>query len=385
MKNISVIGSGTMGTGIAQLLSSKNYNVVLFDINEKNLSNSKIRLHKILDKLLHKKKISKNEVNNIISKIKFTNKINNLSKSNIIIEAITENFELKTKLFSNINKIVADETILTSNTSSLSVTSLASSFKNPNNFIGTHFFNPVPVMNLVEVIPCVQTSNETLEQTIKFIKSIKKDVVIAKDTPGFIVNKVARPFYSEAIRIYEEGLASIYEIDFTMKKFGQFKMGPFELMDFIGNDINFTVTKSIYEKFFHESRYKPSLCQKSLVEAGYLGKKTGIGFYKYDKENNIYKSKSEFKSNTYLYENIFLRIISMLVNEAYDTLYYKIASKEDIETAMKNGVNYPKGLFEWEKEIGKKKISTKLVALYNFYCEERYRLSPLLNKDVKLL
>tara|TARA_A100001011_G_C14309797_1_gene844984 strand:+ start:2957 stop:4108 length:1152 start_codon:yes stop_codon:yes gene_type:complete len=383
MKNISVIGSGTMGVGIAQLLSSKNYNVVLFDINEKNLSNSKISLHKILDKLLYKNKISKNQLSNIISKIKFTNKINNLSNSDIIIEAITENLELKKKLFSNINKIISDETILTSNTSSLSVTSLASSFKNPNNFIGTHFFNPAPVMNLVEVIPCIQTSNETLKQIIKFIKSIKKEVVIAKDTPGFIVNKVARPFYSEAIRIYEEGIATIYEIDFTMKKFGQFKMGPFELMDFIGNDINFTVTKSIYEKFFHESRYKPSLCQKRLVEAGYLGKKTGIGFYNYDKENNIYKSKSKFKSNAYLYENIFLRIISMLVNEAYDTLYYKIASKDDIETAVKNGVNYPKGLFEWEKEIGKKKITTKLEALYNFYREERYRLSPLLTKDVK--
>src|SRR5690606_31470805 len=172
---------------------------------------------------------------------------------------------------------VSEDCIIASNTSSLSIASIAASLKKPERCIGIHFFNPAPLMRLVEVIPAIQTSKEVLELSIKTISDWKKVVAVAKDTPGFIVNRVARPFYGEALRIYEEGIADFATIDFAMKNFGSFRMGPFELMDFIGNDVNYTVTETVFTAFYFDPRYKPSFTQKRLVEAGYLGRKSGRG------------------------------------------------------------------------------------------------------------
>ena len=199
-------------------------------------------------------------------------------------------------------------------------------------------------------------------------------MAVAKDTPGFIVNRVARPFYSEALRIYEEGFADFATIDFAMKTIGGFKMGPFELMDFIGNDVNYAVTESVFTSFYFDPKYKPSFTQKRLVEAGFLGRKSGRGFYNYAAD--MPKPTEDLT----LAKSIFERVIVMLINEAADALFLKVASANDIDNAMTKGVNYPKGLLAWANELGIKWCVEKLDNLYNEYHEDRYRCSPLLRR-----
>ena len=236
-------------------------------------------------------------------------------------------------------------------------------------------------MKLVEVIPAIQTSYETLEKSIDTISSWGKTVAIAKDTPGFIVNRVARPFYSEALRIYEEGIASFQDIDDSLKNLGGFRMGPFELIDFIGNDVNFTVTETVFKSFFFDPKYKPSFTQKRFAEAGYLGRKSGIGFYEYDENNQIVRlNKNETKTDSALSHLIFDRVLVMLINEAADTLFWNIASAKDIDNAMTKGVNYPKGLLAWADEKGIDWCVNQMDQLYDEYREDRYRCSPILRK-----
>ena len=369
---IGIIGSGTMGISIAHFTSLKNHKTVVYDSSKKALTKSQEGLDKLLDKLHSKDKYSNEDINKIKSNLKFTNKIEDLKNSELLIEAIVENLEIKKDVFSEIEKIVSKECIIASNTSSLSITALASSLNLNNRFIGLHFFNPANLMPLVEVIPAIQTSEKTIKNSQDLLREMGKVVVTAKDTPGFIVNRVARPFYGEAIRIYEEGIANYATIDWALKEFGGFKMGPFELMDFIGNDINYTVTETVFKEFYYDPRYKPSFTQKKLKEAGYYGRKSGIGFYNYQNEE-----PKEINKNRELAKKIVLRILSMLINEAADALYLNIASKEDIDLAMTKGVNYPKGLLYWADEIGIETVHTTLVSLKNKYSEDRYRPSPI--------
>jgi 3-hydroxybutyryl-CoA dehydrogenase len=305
-----------------------------------------------------------------------------LAGSDLTIEAIIENLDIKKKVFQELESYVSDSCIIASNTSSLSIASIASSLKKPERCVGIHFFNPAPLMKLVEVIPAIQTSYEVLEKSIDTINSWKKVVAVAKDTPGFIVNRVARPFYGEALRIYEEGIADFATIDYAMKSLGGFRMGPFELMDFIGNDVNYTVTETVFTAFYFDPRYKPSFTQKRFSEAGYLGRKTGIGYYEYD-QNEKKVADSDVTENTIdvsVLEQIFNRVLVMLINEAADALFLNIANADDIENAMTKGVNYPKGLLAWADEKGMDWCVTVLDALYNEYHEDRYRCSPLLRK-----
>ncbi len=374
---VAIIGSGTMGSGIAQVAATAGCAVKLFDLNQEALAKSKNALETTLTKLVEKEKIDSIEKYRIQNNISYVYTINDLSDSDLVIEAIVENLEVKRKLFSELENYVSENTILASNTSSLSIASIAASCQKPERVMGIHFFNPAPLMQLVEIIPAVQTSAEVLEKTIKIISDWKKTVAVAKDTPGFIVNRVARPFYSESLRIYEEGVTDFATIDWALKTLGGFRMGPFELMDFIGHDVNYVVTETVFTAFYFDPKFKPSFTQKRLVEAGFLGRKSGRGFYSYDV---IARNEANPKEDSALAKTIFERVIVMLINEAADTFFLNIASAKDIDNAMTKGVNYPKGLLAWADELGIQWCVNKIDELYNEYHEDRYRCSPILRK-----
>ena len=270
---VSVIGAGTMGAGIAQVAATKGHEVCLYDSFDGAIETAENKLKKILDRLVEKKRITQKENETILGRINFTKNIKEIQGSELVVEAIIENLEIKQKVFTEIETLVDEGCIIASNTSSLSIASIASSCKKAERVVGIHFFNPAPLMPLVEIIPAVQTSENTLNKAQSIIDEWGKVTVIAKDTPGFIVNRVARPFYGEALRIYEEGVADFATIDWALKEIGGFRMGPFELMDYIGNDINYTVTETVFTTFYFDPRYKPSFTQKRMMEAGYLRKK----------------------------------------------------------------------------------------------------------------
>jgi 3-hydroxybutyryl-CoA dehydrogenase len=373
---VGVIGSGTMGSGIAQVVATSGCMVKIYDTKQEALDKSKVSLEKVLARLIVKGRIDETEKSRIQGNISYVNNLKDLGDSNLTIEAIIENLAIKQKVFSELETYVAEDCIIASNTSSLSIASIAASLQKPERCVGIHFFNPAPLMKLVEVIPAIQTSQEVLDKATQTISDWKKVVAIAKDTPGFIVNRVARPFYGEALRIYEEGLADFATIDWALKSLGGFKMGPFELMDFIGNDVNYTVTETVFTAFYFDPRYKPAFTQKRFSEAGYLGRKSGKGYYDYSKAA-VKPVPIEDKE---LAQTIFDRVLVMLINEAADALFLNIASAADIDNAMTKGVNYPKGLLAWADEKGIAWCLDKLDAMYNEYHEDRYRCSPLLRK-----
>jgi 3-hydroxybutyryl-CoA dehydrogenase len=276
-----------------------------------------------------------------------------------------------------LEKLVSDTCVLASNTSSLSIASIAAACTKPERVIGIHFFNPATLMPLVEIIPGIATDDVIATACKSLIDSWGKVTVIAKDTPGFIVNRVARPFYSEALRIYEEGIADMPTIDWAMKEIAGFKMGPFELMDMIGHDVNYVVTETVWTQFYFDPKFKPALSQKRLLEAGFLGKKTGKGFYNYAADAQIPQPTKDVEIG----KAIVKRILFMLINEAADALYLKVATREDIDLAMTKGVNYPKGLLKWADELGVNLIVKELTGLKDFYEEDRYRVSPLLKQN----
>jgi len=376
---IGVLGAGTMGAGIAQVAAQNGNQVILVDVNHSQLDLAKSNLSLILSKLIEKEKISISDKSAIESRITYSSELQSFAPCQLIIEAILEDLAIKHKVFTSLEEIVSSDCILASNTSSLSIASIGSVLKNPSRVIGIHFFNPAPLMPLVEVIPAVQTAPNFLSSALELIQSWKKITVVCKDTPGFIVNRVARPFYGEALRIYDEGIADFATIDWAMTNFGGFKMGPFALMDYIGNDVNYAVTESVFSAFYFDSRFKPSFTQKRLKEAGFFGRKSGRGFYDYS--SGALSPEPTFNNDLGL--KIFHRILLMLINEAIDAVFMQVASKEDVDLAMTKGVNYPKGLLVWADEIGLENILNQLQVLFNEYGEDRYRPNPLLRQMVK--
>ena len=374
--NIGIIGAGTMGVGIAQVAATAGCKVILFDANAPQIDKALTGLEKTLQKLAEKGKISQEKATEIRNNIVKGEALQDLKDADLVIEAIIENKDIKTKVFTELETYVSDNCIIASNTSSISITSLGAELQNPERFIGIHFFNPAPLMPLVEIIPSLLTEKTLAEKMYHLMKDWGKTPVIAKDIPGFIVNRIARPYYGEALRIVEENIATPEQVDDAMKTLGNFRMGPFELMDLIGVDVNFSVTTTVYKDYFYDPKYKPSLLQQRMSEAKLHGRKTGKGFYDYSEG----AEKPVAEKDDALYEQIFLRIISMLINEAVEAKRLGVANDEDIELAMQKGVNYPKGLLSWGKEIGYSKISGTLQNLYGEYQEERYRQSPLLRK-----
>lgn len=376
MKNVGIIGAGTMGIGIAQVAATNGCKVWVYDANAKQVETTTVGLEKTLTRLVDKQKISAEKMTEILSNISIATELKDFKDCELIIEAIIENKEIKTKVFTELEKYVSESCVIGSNTSSISITSLGAELQKPERFIGIHFFNPAPLMPLVEVIPSLLTEKSLAEKIYNLMKDWGKTPVIAKDIPGFIVNRIARPYYGEGLRIVEENIATVEQVDDAMKTLGNFKMGPFELMDLIGVDVNFSVTKTVYNEYFYDPKYKPSLLQQRMSEAKLHGRKTGKGFYDYAEG----AEKPVAEKDNALYQQIFLRIISMLINEAVEAKRLGVANDEDLELAMQKGVNYPKGLLAWGKEIGYAKISETLQNLYEEYQEERYRQSPLLRK-----
>ena len=380
---VGIIGAGAMGSGIAQVAATAGHSVIVYDSNAEALKKAEDRLVKILERLVEKQRLTPPEAVAIRSRIKWVDKLSQLSDSDLIIEAIIENLEIKKSVFTELEALVSNQCILASNTSSLSIAAISSACKNKSRVMGIHFFNPAPLMPLVEVIPAIGTDTGLLDKIVRLMKNWKKTPVIAKDTPGFIVNRIARPFYGEALRIYEERYSGLAEgevgfatIDWAMREIGGFKMGPFELMDYIGNDVNYAVTESVFTAFYYDPRYKPSIIQRRYSEAGWLGRKSGRGYYNYSDP----AEKPKAIEDKELGDKIVKRIVSMLINEAIDALYLGIASADDIETAMTKGVNYPKGLLAWGKEIGYDKVLKTMLDLHRMYFEDRYRPGILLQK-----
>ena len=379
MPKLTVIGAGTMGTGIAQVAATAGWDVVINDANHEMMEMASESLVKVMLRLVEKGKMTQAEADKILSRVDFTDNHGYFENSDLVIEAIVENLEIKQKVFKMVEDIVRPDTIIASNTSSLSLASIGSALKDPSRFVGIHFFNPAPLMPLVEIIPAVQTNEDVTKQAKEWVDGWGKMTVLAKDTPGFIVNRVARPFYGESLRMYEEGIADFATIDWAMKELGGFRMGPFELMDFIGNDINYTVTETVFQSFFYDPRYRPSFTQKRMSEAGFLGRKKGRGYYNYAEGAEM----SEPKKDAELGQKMLDRVLAMLINEAADALFLNIATKEDIDLAMTKGVNYPKGLLKWADEKGIDWCVAKMDALYDEYREDRYRCSPLLRRMLK--
>ena len=278
---IGVVGSGAMGTGIAQVAAVAGHTVLLFDARDGAAQAACDSIRKVLTMLVDKGRMNSEQATAAVSRLHAASSLSEFKQSALVVEAIVENLEMKQQLFTSLEAIVTNDCILATNTSSISITSIGAKLKHPARLVGMHFFNPVPLMALVEVISGLATSPAVADCIDATAKAWGKLPVRATSTPGFIVNRVARPFYAEALRLLLEQAADPASIDAVMRESGGFRMGPFELMDLIGHDVNFAVTQSVFEAYYNDPRFTPSIIQKELLNAGYLGRKSGRGFYSY--------------------------------------------------------------------------------------------------------
>ena len=380
---VGVLGAGAMGRGIAQVAAAAGHRVLLSDARPEVVDRARDTIRSGLARDVAKGRVDQPRADALLARIEnvgaTTSGLGAFAECGLVIEAVAEDLGVKRELFTALEDVVARESILATNTSSLSVAAIGAATTHADRVVGMHFFNPAPLMALVEIVPAITTAPEITERTRALASAWGKTTVVATDTPGFIVNRVARPFYGEALRMLEEGIADVATIDWALREVGGFRMGPFELMDLIGNDVNFAVTTSVFEGFFYDPRYRPSLVQRRLVDAGLLGRKRERGYYDY----RAGAVAPDPVRDADLGARIVLRILAMLVNEAVEAVRLRVAAPHDIELAMTKGVNYPRGLLAWGDEIGPATILDRLEALQAEYGEERYRPSPLLRARVR--
>jgi 3-hydroxybutyryl-CoA dehydrogenase len=376
---IGVLGAGTMGSGIAQVAAMSGHDVVVIDSHAPSIDNARQGIEKSIAREVEKERLTDSKAADIVRRIRFVGSAGDyqlFQGCGLVIEAIIEDLETKQKAFRGVEQAVGESAIIATNTSSLSVAAIAGACKYPGRVIGIHFFNPATVLPLVEIVGALTSDTDAVSRARQLIDAWGKVTVLAADTPGFIVNRVARPFYGESLRIYEEGIADIPTIDWALKEIGGFKMGPFELMDLIGNDVNFAVTRGVFEALGFDPRYRPSVTQRRMVEANRFGRKSGAGYYDYAKG----AEKPQPTIDRAIGGQIVHRVVAMLINEAADAVLFRIATPRDIDLAMTKGVNYPKGLLAWADEIGAGNVVERLAALQEEYGEDRYRPSALLRR-----
>ena len=381
---IGVIGAGAMGAGIAQVAAVHGHPVVLADAVPAATARARAGHAKAMAREVEKGRLTPDAADAVLARITYVDGVTAealaaFAPCDMVIEAIVERLDVKQQLLRTLEPIVASTAILASNTSSLSIAALAGACTEKSRVVGVHFFNPAPVMPLVEIIPAITTSPDVTARATAYAASWKKVTVLASDTPGFIVNRVARPFYGESLRLLEEGVADCATIDWALRTVGGFRMGPFELMDFIGHDVNFAVTRSVFDGMFHDPRYRPSLRQQRLLEAGWLGRKSGRGFYDYADG----ASQPAPTEDPVLAQRIVDRVLAMLVNEAVEAVHLGICSTTDVELAMTTGVNYPRGLLSWGDEIGAPTVLARLQSLQYETGDDRYRPSMRLRHAVQ--
>jgi 3-hydroxybutyryl-CoA dehydrogenase len=373
-----VVGAGAMGCGIAQILVEAGWEVLLYDTQDASLENGIARVHGVWDKLVEKGKVSDAQRSAYIKQLSAAYVLREAADVSLVIEAIFENLDAKRSVFTTLDDVVREDCILATNTSSLSVSSIAAGVKRAERVVGLHFFNPAPLMPLVEIVPGIATAPEVVEACVAAVAAWGKVGVVAKDTPGFLVNRIARPFYGEALHLFEEQMADMATIDWALTEVGGFRMGPFALMDLIGHDVNYVVTETVWKQFYYDPRFRPSLSQKRLLDAGWLGRKSGRGFYDYRNGATL----PEPTRDEALGRRIVDRVVAMLINEAADAVYRGIGTESDVETAMLKGVNYPKGLIAWGREWGWVAVRDQIEALYRRTGDPRYRVCPWIHDQI---
>ena len=395
MKSIVIVGAGTMGAGIAQVAALAEAQVVLVDVNGEVLRRGLDGITANLNRAAEKGKLSSVEREAALARIKCSPTVPRKSDAQLAIEAVVENLEVKQAVFRELQAALPAAAILATNTSSLSVAKIAEAVRDQSRVIGMHFFNPAPLMPLVEIIAAVKASPAVVQQGADTARLWGKTPVVAKDTPGFIVNRVARGYYLEALRLLGEGVAGGDEIDQVMKALGGFKMGPFELMDLVGLDVNLAVSTSVWEQMDRHPRFEPHEIQRGLVSAGHLGRKTNRGFYVYSGSGPAIPAYAVERRSFHLglllsgaitafadragaaragstEHYIFARSLAAILNEAALAFDDAVASREDIDTAMKLGTNYPKGPLAWSEEIGLRTIRGLLSELNSTVATGRY-------------
>ena len=382
---IGVVGAGTMGSGIAQVAAEAGVEVLLFDPVDGATARARERVAGYLGRKVEKGQLSAEDASAGVERIRPVSGLEGVAAADLVIEAVPEDLELKRDLFRDLDRIVAADTILASNTSSLSIARISAATTRPDRVLGLHFFNPVPLMALVEVIPGPMTPWDLVDEVALFARRLGKTPVVAADMPGFIVNRVQRALYLEAFRIFEEGLAEPAAIDDAMRQIG-FRLGPFELADVVGTDVNLAAGTAIFEGFYGDPRYRPAQVQRRVVDAGRLGRKTGAGYYDYDADGTrgdvwsalAHRPDGAPRLPAIKPPQIEARVLAAIVNEAASAVADGVASPEAIDTAMRLASNWPDGPLAWGERIGLEPVVHTLDALHLAVPDGRYRVTPLL-------
>jgi len=404
ISNVAVVGAGTMGAGIAQLAAQAGCRVQLIDVTRAAVDKGLSGIASQLDRLLEKGKLSKTDRDATVGRIQGADSIAGagLETTNLAIEAVIEDLGIKNKVFAALEQATPRTCILATNTSSLSVSQIAAAVKDPSRVIGMHFFNPAPIMPLVEVIAGKLSAKSVVDAAFDAARVWGKTPVRVKDTPGFIVNRVARGFYLEALRLLAEGVAGVDEIDNVVRTLGKFRMGPFELMDLIGVDVNLAVSTSVWEQMGRPARLAPHEIQRQLVDRGHFGRKSLRGFYAYDGEHKmpaytvarksfhvppaladvarIFCERGGMSGAGATEHYILARILGAIINEAGYAFGEEVATAADIDIAMLKGTNYPKGPLAWADEIGHRNVRGLLKALNTHFGDGRYEPAGVFNE-----